>query len=190
MSSRNSYEKRAPSLYVSVTQSDHLLDYTIQITANHKRFPKHLRYQLSDKLVYIACEISADLRMAIQIQPNSLQSAERIVTMLEDALRNMSRYESLMILSSKWCKPGNIEYWDMIYASLQNSILNWLSVIHKRRRKLKKKESNLEENKDIVYKPMLTNVKSFEKLIPSGFDKNDPKASCFAAYSATINSKH
>ena len=70
--------RRKPSIYAAVTRSDHLLDYNIQITSDHKRFPKHLRYQLSDKLVTIASKVSAKLRSAAQLRPNTLKATKKI----------------------------------------------------------------------------------------------------------------
>lgn len=175
--------RRTPSIYVAVTQADHLLDYTIQITANHKRFPKHLRYQLSDKLVYIACDIAADLRVGAQLQPNNLKAIKRIQKKLEDAIDNMAKYESLMVLASKWCDPGNIEYWDYIFSTLQSSILKWLADIHRRRRNLMPKNS---ESDAVIYRKIDTGVahnnSKMHKLIYTGFDSNSAKDSCYKLY--------
>lgn len=132
--------RRKPSIYAAVTRSDHLLDYTIQITSNHKRFPKHLRYQLSDKLVTIASKVSAKLRSAAQLRPNALKATKKIWKYLDKAMDKLSEYESLFILAKRYCNPGNVTYWSSIYSDLQSSILEWITCNNTCARKIRYKD--------------------------------------------------
>lgn len=55
MGNRNSLlHQRKPAKTVAIALVDNLLDYTIKITSNTKRFPKSMRYTITDRLINMA----------------------------------------------------------------------------------------------------------------------------------------
>ena len=184
--------RRKPSIYAAVTRSDHLLDYTIQITSNHKRFPKHLRYQLSDKLVTLASKVSAKLRSAAQLRPNTLKATKKIGKYLDKAMDKLSEYESLFILAKRYCNPGNVTYWSSVYSGLQSSILEWITYNNACARKIRYKESKNETQSERsgdsstrtidAYMTIESQLSRLEFLEYTGFHADNPKLSIQEIY--------
>ena len=94
MGNRNSLlHQRKPAKTVAIALADNLLDYTIKITSNTKRFPKSMRYTITDRLINMAIKACGDLRVASKIRKRNKKNYKRVIKCLDKALRHFTQLQ-------------------------------------------------------------------------------------------------
>lgn len=142
---RGSVGKRKPSYLQAVTQMDILVDYTIQITSNHTRFPKTVRYTITDRLINLSLAALGHVRIAAKTRIHDEKSYKRARKHLQRALDSLVKYEGLMVIANKHCKPSNFDYWAATEETVYNSITAWISMINRQHKSVKAKRKKQQE---------------------------------------------
>lgn len=128
MGNRNSLlHQRKPAKTVAIALVDNLLDYTIKITSNTKRFPKSMRYTVTDRLLNEAIGASGELRVASKIRKRNKKNYKRVMKCLDRALRHLTRFEALMNQAHRFCEPGNFEHWADVLTKTYDAVTTWYS---------------------------------------------------------------
>ena len=128
MGNRNSLlHQRKPAKTVAIALVDNLLDYTIKITSNTKRFPKSMRYTITDRLINMAIKAGGDLRVASKIRKRNKKNYKRVIKCLDKALRHLTQFEALMNQAHRFCDPGNFEHWADVLTKTYDAVTTWYS---------------------------------------------------------------
>lgn len=111
-----------------ITVSGKLCDYTLQITANEKHFPKRYRWSITNRIVQTTLDIDDHLiyANAVYVRPNDgsllrrQQHQLKALELTHVLLRNIDRtYRRLGIDS------GRVQYWTGEIRALQKLIIGW-----------------------------------------------------------------
>ena len=100
MGNTRAANRRTPSPKAAVTRLDNLLHYTIDITNNHKRFPKSVRYTITDQLINELLEANGHARVAARNEPYNKVSYKAFKKNLQKAIDHLTKFESLMIIAN------------------------------------------------------------------------------------------
>ena len=149
MGNTRAANRRTPSIKAAVTRLDNLMNYTIRITNNHNRFPKSVRYTITDRLINKLLSANGNARAASRIEVYNKITFKRFRHYLQRAIDDLAEFESLMILANTYCDPSNFDYWAILESEAYKGLTEWMSYEIKRNneRKRKKRSQKQEEKK-------------------------------------------
>ena len=165
MGNTRASNRRTPSPKAAVTRLDNLLHYTIDITNNHKRFPKSVRYTITDRLINELLEANGHARVAARNEPYNKVSYKAFKKNLQKAIDHLTKFESLMIIANSYCRPANMGYWAMLEEEAYKGLTEWMSYENKRNYNRKARKKRSKSKPEDIY------------LIHKNFDPNNPRNS-------------
>lgn len=126
MGNRNSLlHQRVPARTVAVTLIDNLLSYTIKITSNTKRFPKSMRYTITDRLINECVKASGHIRATAKIKIRDKKHYKDVLKGIDKCFDHLARFEGLMVQCKRFCEPGNFEYWSDLLTKCHDELVKW-----------------------------------------------------------------
>lgn len=151
MGNRNSLlHQRTPAKTVAVTLIDSLVDYTIKISSNSRRFPKAMRYTVTDRLIKEGLKASGYARSASKVKRRDKDTYKSVIKQLRKCMDHLTRFESLMVQTKRFCDPKNFEFWSESFVKAYDAITAWHAYEQKawRERKKRKRYGSMKTDED------------------------------------------